>query len=37
MFNRQSIHIAMLLWGAIFSPLAALCMFMSKNFNREKE
>lgn len=36
MFNRQSIHIAMLLWGAIFSSLAALCMFMSKNFNREK-
>lgn len=36
MFNRQSIHIAMLLWGCIFSLIAALCMFMSKNFDHEK-
>ncbi|MDD5949981.1 MAG: histidine kinase [Lachnospiraceae bacterium] len=36
MFNRQSIHIAMLLWGCIFCLIAALCMFMSKNFDREK-
>ena len=36
MFNRQSIHIALLLWGCIFSLLAALCMFMSRNFDREK-
>lgn len=36
MFNRQSIHIAMLLWGCIFSMIAAVCMFMSKNFDREK-
>ena len=36
MFNRQSIHIAMLLWGSIFSLIAALCMFMSRNFDRDK-
>ena len=36
MFDRQSIHIALLLWGCIFSLLAAVCMFMSKNFDREK-
>lgn len=36
MFNRQSIHIALLLWGCIFSLIAALCMFMSKNFDRKK-
>lgn len=36
MFDRQSIHIALLLWGCIFCLLAALCMFMSKNFDREK-
>lgn len=36
MFNRQSIHIALLLWGCIFSLIAALCMFMSKNFDRQK-
>ncbi|MGN1205966.1 MAG: sensor histidine kinase [Eubacterium sp.] len=36
MFNRQSIHIAMLMWGFIFSVIAALCMFMSYNFDREK-
>lgn len=36
MFNRQSIHIAVLLWGTIFCCIAALCLFMSKNFDREK-
>lgn len=36
MFNRQSIHIAMLLWGVIFCLIAALCMLMSKNFDKEK-
>ena len=37
MFDRQSIHIALLLWGCIFSLIAALCMFMNKNFEREKK
>lgn len=36
MFSRQSLHVAMLLWGCIFSLIAALCMFMSKNFDKEK-
>lgn len=36
MFNRQSIHIAMLLWGSIFCVIAAVCMLMSRNFNRKK-
>ena len=36
MFDIQSIHIALLLWGCIFSLLTALCMFMSKNFDRKK-
>lgn len=36
MFNRQSLHIALLLWGFIFCLIAALCMFMSKNFDKEK-
>ena len=36
MFNRTSLHIAMLLWGCIFSLIAALCMLMSRNFDREK-
>ncbi len=36
MFNRQSLHIALLLWGCIFSLIAALCMFMSKNFDKHK-
>lgn len=36
MFNRQSIHIAMLLWGCIFSLIAALCIFLSKNFQKDK-
>ncbi len=36
MFDRQSIHIALLMWGCIFCLIAAVCMFMSKNFDREK-
>ncbi len=36
MFDRQSIHIALLLWGCIFSLIAALCMFMSRNFDKDK-
>lgn len=36
MFDRQSIHVALLLWGSIFCLIAALCMFMSKNFDRKK-
>ena len=36
MFNVQSLHIAMLLWGCIFSLIAALCMFMSRNFDKKK-
>ena len=36
MFNRQSIHIAMLLWGSIFGVIAAVCMLMSKSFDRKK-
>lgn len=36
MFDRQSIHVALLLWGCIFSLIAALCIFMSKNFEKRK-
>ena len=36
MFDRTSLHVALLLWGCIFSLIAALCMFMSKNFDRAK-
>ena len=36
MFNRQSLHIALLMWGCVFCLIAALCMLMSKNFNKEK-
>ena len=36
MFDRTSLHIAMLLWGTIFALIAALCMFMSKNFDKRK-
>lgn len=36
MFERQSVHIALLLWGCIFSLIAALCIFMNNNFEREK-
>lgn len=37
MFDRQSLHIALLVWGCIFSLLAALCMFMGRNFEKEKK
>lgn len=36
MFNRQSLHIALLLWGFIFCLLAAGCIFMIRNFDPEK-
>lgn len=36
MFDRRSIHIALLLWGSIFGVIAALCMYMSRNFDKEK-
>lgn len=36
MFDRTSLHVALLLWGCIFSLIAALCMIMSRNFNKEK-
>lgn len=36
MFSRQSLHIAMLVWGGIFCLIAALCMCMSRNFDRDK-
>ena len=36
MFDRRSIHVALLLWGSIFCVIAALCMYMSRNFDREK-
>lgn len=36
MFNRQSLHIALLMWGCVFCLIAALCMLMSRNFNKEK-
>lgn len=35
-FDRQSTHVAMLLWGCIFCLIAALCLFMSQNFDRQK-
>lgn len=36
MFNKQSLHVSMLMWGCIFSLIALLCMYMSKNFDKEK-
>lgn len=36
MYSRQSLHIALLLWGCIFSLIAAICMLNSRNFDREK-
>ena len=35
-FNRQSIHIALLLWGFIFCLIAFLCQFMNRSFTKEK-
>lgn len=36
MFDRQSIHVALLLWGGIFCLIAAYCMFISSSFDKEK-
>ena len=37
MFNRQSIHISLLLWGCIFCLLAVFCMSISRENDREKK
>lgn len=37
MTNRQSIHIALLLWGSIFCLLAFFCMQLSREIEREKK
>ena len=36
MFDRQSIHVAMLMWGCIFNLIAALCTFIGTNFDSHK-
>ena len=36
MFNRQSIHIALLLWGCIFCLIAALCMSLNREMEQKK-
>lgn len=36
MFDRQSIHVAMLLWGCVFSLLAAFCTGISASFEPKK-
>lgn len=37
MFNRQSLHIALLVWGGIFCLIAAFCIFISRGFPIKKK
>lgn len=37
MFDRQSIHVALLLWGCIFCLIAALCMCLSRDLEPKKK
>lgn len=37
MFNRQSLHIALLVWGGIFCLIAAFCIFISRGFPGKKK
>lgn len=36
MFNRQTIQIVLLVWGCIFCLIAAMGMFLSDNYDKEK-
>ncbi len=36
-YNRQSIHIAVLLWGCIFSLLTAVCLVLSSEVEQKKK
>lgn len=37
MFNRQSLHVSLLLWGCAFCFIAAICVSVSQNFDKEKK
>ena len=37
MFDRQSLHVALLLWGCAFCFIAAICVSVSQNFDKEKK
>lgn len=36
MLTQQTLHIALLAWGSVFSLISAICMFLSRNFDRKK-
>lgn len=36
MFDQQTLHIALLAWGSVFSLISAICMFLSRNFDKKK-
>ncbi len=36
MFNRTSLHVALLMWGCIFSIIAFVCMIISNKFSKRK-
>lgn len=36
MFDQQTLHIALLTWGSVFSLISAICMFLSRNFDSKK-
>lgn len=36
MFNRTSLHVALLMWGCIFSIIAFVCMIVSNKFSKRK-
>lgn len=36
MFNRTSLHVALLMWGCIFSIIAFVCMIISNKFSKGK-
>ena len=36
MLDEKVLQVAILIWGCVFCAIAALCIFLSSNYDREK-
>ena len=36
MLDEKVLQVAILIWGCVFCAIAAICIFLSSNYDREK-